>query len=873
MTSSTPTGTLLQHYSGSDPSYDESLGKDGRLRPHWETFFQSFNGLSPEELQNRHNDIHRLLKENGVTYNIYGDPAGIHRPWQLDPIPLLIGKQEWQTIEAGLIQRATLLDMILKDIYGPRRLIRNGLLPMELVYHHPGFLRQCAGISLPGKHNLVLYAADIARGSDGKIWVVNDRTQAPSGSGYALENRMAMARILPELFHGLKVRRTSTWFNALRQALNELAPGGRPDSRIVILTPGPGNETYFEHSYLSTFLGFTLVQGNDLIVKDNYVWLKTLGGLEKVDVILRRVDDVYCDPLELKEDSQLGVPGLVNAVRSGHVSIANPLGSSILENPGLMPFLQGIARYFLGHDLLLPAIASWWCGQPKEMAYVMENIRSLVIKRIYRYSTGSSSIDAASLSAAQLKELQQQIRQHPYLYVGQEKVNFSSVPSLAGNTIEPRNALFRSFLVSNNDTYTAMTGGLTRSSAQRGNFVISNQSGGHSKDTWILSEEPGRTHPGGSETKPTVQSRAELTRAQTMPPLSAAAPSGGSLPSHTAENLFWVGRYAERVLSNARFIRTVIQWVTEGNRLIADTDAGSGLYLLKALTHYTYTYPGFVEMDGGDDRLVNPWKELRDIVFDEKRTGSLSNNISLFSQAVYAVRDHWSTDTWRVLRSMEEEWAAAAQSSAPGHLRMLGTLDNLVTSMVAFIGLNRESISREQGWILLDTGRKIEQSLLLINMLRATLTQRYGDQVEYDLQESVLVSNESLVNYRYKYRAPLQLSLVLDLMLLDPNNPRSLIYQLERLKAYLAGLPRTQTGNALPEHERMIWEAYTLLKLSDKDQLSLSDREGLRYGQLEVFLSKMYGLLAAIPDIISKTYFKHAQQQKQLFAAIHPHAL
>src|SRR5882724_3144803 len=435
MISPTQAEALFRHYFSSDYSYDELLEKDGHLRPHWETFFQSFSELGQEDVQNRHAELLRLLKENGVTYNIYGDPAGTHRPWLLDPIPLLISREEWHTIESGLIQRATLLDLILKDIYGQRKLIRNGLLPMELVYHHAGFLRQCAGIQLPGKHNLVLYSADIARGADGKIWVVNDRTQAPSGSGYALENRMAMARILPELCGGLKVRHTSDWFDSLRQALNEMAPGQKQNPRIVILTPGPGNETYFEHSYLSSFLGFTLVQGNDLIVKDNYVWLKTLSGLEKVDVILRRVDDVWCDPLELKEDSQLGVPGLLNAVRKGHVSIANPLGCGILENPGMMPFLQNIARYFLGHDLLLPAIASWWCGQPKEMNYVFDHIRSLVIKRIYKSSSGSTSIDASSLTEKKLEELKQQIKAHPHLYVGQEKVGFSSVPSLVGGMI------------------------------------------------------------------------------------------------------------------------------------------------------------------------------------------------------------------------------------------------------------------------------------------------------------------------------------------------------------------------------------------------------------------------------------------------------
>ena len=848
MTLETPPASLLEHYTSNPLFYDELLGADGQLRPNWQTFFESFGQLGQEEMNNRSQDMLRLLKENGVTYNIYGDPAGLNRPWKLDIIPFVINKEEWQKIESGLIQRATLLDLVLKDIYGEQKLIKNGLLPMELIYNHAGFLRQCCGIHQPGKHSLISYAADIARSADGKIWIVNDRTQAPSGSGYALENRMAMARVLPELFNGLKVRRLSTYYNALRNALASMAPDKKQNPRIVILTPGAGNETYFEHSYLASFLGFTLVQGNDLMVKDNYVWLKTLSGLEKVDVILRRIDDIYCDPLELKEDSQLGVPGLLQAIRSGNVSIANPLGSSILENPGLMPFLKTIARHLLGEDLLMPTIASWWCGQTKELNYVLENIQSLVIKKIYKDFTRSTSVDGAALGSAQIRELREQIKAHPYLYVGQEKINFSSTPSLVNGKIEPRNALFRSFLVSNNESYTVMTGGLTRTTAGLGNFVISNQLGGISKDTWIISPEPGRV----------LNVRKELER-------NYSNTHNGSLPSHTAENLFWVGRYTERVLGNARFQRTVMQFVSDGNRLSLENDMPSEKNLLMALTQFTATYPGFISDD--DTLFENPWKELKIILFDEERAGSLSYNLALFKRAVYAVRDHWSTDTWRVLRGLEDEWAIAEKAAKTGHHRMISALDHLITSMVAFVGLNRESFSREQGWIMLDTGRKTEQSLLLTSMLLSTLVIRNDEQTDYDLQEAVLISNESLVNYRYKYREHIQLPLVLDLMLLDPNNPRSLIYQLDRLKAYLANLPKQQNNQEQPEHERLVMAAYALLKRADKNILAHLNTGSDQYEHLYTFLTGMQDLLSAIPMAVSKTYFQHAQTQKQLFTA------
>ena len=475
------------------PSFFDEYLPDGQLGGNvnsesWKTFFNTFYQLGSEEVTNRRQDIMRFLKENGVTYNIYNDPSGTSRTWDLDIIPYIIPNSDWRKIEAGLIQRAKLFDLILKDIYGNQELIKRGIIPLEVVYCHNGFLRECCGINLPSDRHLIVYSADIARSVDGTFWILNDRTQAPSGSGYALENRMAMARIVPELFNGLKVKRLSPYYNAMRDAFISCAPHLN-NPRIVILTPGPENETYFEHSFLASHLGFTLVQGEDLMVKDDYVWLKTLSGLEKVDVIVRRVDDVYCDPLELKEDSQLGVPGLLQVVRNGNVSIANPLGSSVIENPGLIPFLPAIARHFLREPLILPTVASWWCGQPKELQYVLNNLQFLIIKRIYRESFSHTTIDGSTLNAAELQQLKERITQRPYLFVAQEKVIFSTTPSLATGKIEKGMALFRSFVVNNGKEYVVMEGGLTRSSLDRGNIIISNQSGSYSKDTWVISDD------------------------------------------------------------------------------------------------------------------------------------------------------------------------------------------------------------------------------------------------------------------------------------------------------------------------------------------------------------------------------------------------
>ncbi len=850
MTSETGQASFSEAYFSGQYSYTDLFGDTANFHAYWQTFFDSLGQLGNEEMISRSHDITRFLKENGVMYNVYGDPSGLHRPWNLDAVPYFVNKEDWTKVESGLMQRAELFNLILKDIYGEQRLIKNGVIPMEIIYGHRGFLRECCNIKQLNKHLLTIYSADMAQSKDGKIWILNDRTQAPSGFGYALENRMAMARIVPELFSGLKVRRLSPFFNALRNALSAMAPHQQGQPRIVILTPGPSNETYFEHSFLSSHLGFTLVQGDDLMMKDNFVWLKTLGGLEKVDVIMRRVDDIYCDPLELKEDSQLGIPGLLQAVRSGNVRIANPLGSSVTENPGLNPFLPAITNYFFSEDLKLPTIASWWCGQEAALKYVLNNLSALVIKKIYRDSSTRTSVDATILDSKKLIELKEQIKAQPHLYVGQEKVDFGISPAWVKGKLKPCTALFRSFAVSNNESYTIMHGGLTRTSTDKNNMVISNQLGGFSKDTWVLSDDDNST--------------LQINKEQDFVYIHGDNYKSGILPSRTAENLFWVGRYAERVLGNARFIRTVMQYVEEANNAFIDDDQKLKECLLSSLTKYTHTYPGFEDANN-KEKIKYPWEELESILFDTNRAGSLGYNINCFTKALYAVTDHWSTDTWRVLREMEETWQQASSSRHTGHYKMLNVVDNIITLMMAFISLNRESISRDQGWALLDAGRKIEQSLSLISMLRSALLKKQDDAIEYILQEVILNSNECMMNYRFKYRAPLQLPLILELMLLDPNNPRSLVYQVERLKNYLSDLPKIHTGYSLPPHERLSLEAFTRIKLADKNHLAQMNEQTQRYQNLETFLSEIHSILHSVYNAVSTTYFKHAQMQQQLF--------
>ena len=373
-------GPLSSGYTQTPGVYDEMSAAPGVLRPHWDTYIHSLSALGDQELARRWETARQRIRENGVTYNVYGDPLGMDRPWNLDAIPLIIPPAEWSKLEAGLIQRARLLNLILADLYGPQELLRGGQIPPALVFANPGFWRPCHGITVAGNTYLHLLAVDLARGPDGDWWVISDRTQAPSGAGYALENRIVMAETFPDLFREFQVKRLASFFRTFRENLLSLSPVSRENPRVVLLTPGPFNETYFEHSYLARYLGFTLVQGGDLTVRDSRVFLKTLEGLKQVDVILRRVDDSFCDPIELRSDSFLGVAGLVEAVRAGNVAVANALGSGLIETSAFMPFFPGLSRRMLGEDLKLPTAATWWCGQPEALQYVLDNLDFLVIK-------------------------------------------------------------------------------------------------------------------------------------------------------------------------------------------------------------------------------------------------------------------------------------------------------------------------------------------------------------------------------------------------------------------------------------------------------------------------------------------------------------
>ncbi|MDF1781366.1 MAG: circularly permuted type 2 ATP-grasp protein [Alcanivoracaceae bacterium] len=834
-------------YGEAASGYDEMwVPLEKAPHAHWQILMQDLSRLRGGELERRRLESSRLLRENGVTYNVYNDPRGQQRTWQLDPIPLMISSADWAVISAGLKQRARLLDYILRDLYGPRHLIRDGLLPPELVFSHQGFLRPCDQTLDSEQQQLLLYAADLARGPDGRMWVIGDRTQAPSGAGYALETRSAMTRVMAAEFRHNQVHRLSLFFRNLRAMLSGLMADKKDDPHVVLLTPGPRNETYFEHAYLASYLGYTLVQGDDLSVRDGKVWMKSIDGLKQVDIIVRRVDDTFCDPLELREDSLLGVPGLLEAARQGNVVIANPLGSSLLESPALNPFLPNIAQKILGEEILLPSAATWWCGDKTARDHVLKNLADLVIKPIDRRLP---SIFASSLDKAGLETLKTQILSAPYLYVGQQVLSCSTAPSLRDEKIVPRRALLRTFLTAHQGDYDVMPGGLTRTAPDEHSVFITNQTGGLSKDTWVLADKPDDQ----TSLWPSPQARV------------GAAVHEVALTSRSGENLYWVGRYAARAEAILRVLRSVIYKLSDYDDYRDDSDLQVLERLLVALTFQTGMFPGFVG-DEAKEKMRNPRAEIMRMATDPNHPGSLIGTLNLLMQSAFNVRDIWSVDTWRVIDDIDEILQSIADGE-PSFVTLQNNLDSLLGCLMAFFGQTQESMPHESGWYLFNIGRRMERALQLSGLVRHTVLFRSSEVVEHLILEALLVNQESLSSHRRRYRAAQSPSTVFDLMLLDVRHPRSLAYQVRKISELVERLPQSQPverSHSLNDEQRIILKLYTEFQLADLNRLvKVNDESGVRT-VLDGLLTNVEKRVRKASEFLTQRYFSHTSDAYQL---------
>ncbi|OLF56269.1 circularly permuted type 2 ATP-grasp protein [Pseudomonas chlororaphis] len=735
----------LDHYPLTAGTYHELLDASGAVRPHWRRLFDQLQRSAPAQLMQRQALLARQIQENGVTYNVYADPKGADRPWELDLLPHVLAADEWQQLSAGIAQRARLLNAVLADLYGPQRLISEGLLPAELVFGHNNFLWPCQGIAPPDGAFLHLYAVDLARTPDGRWWVTADRTQAPSGAGYALENRMIVSRAFPELYRDLQVQHLAGFFRTLQETLARQAPRDDEAPLIVLLTPGRFNESYFEHLYLARQLGYPLVEGNDLTVRDATVYLKTLSGLRRVHAIMRRLDDDFCDPLELRTDSALGVPGLLEAVRRGRVLVANALGSGVLESPGLLGFLPKISQHLFGEELILPSIATWWCGEAPVLAQALEKLPELLIKPAFP-SQSFAPVFGRDLDEKERQALAERMRARPYAYVAQELAQLSQAPvwQAEDGQLQPRAIGMRVYAVASRNGYRVLPGGLTRVAAEADAEVVSMQRGGASKDTWVLGERS----PSGEQWQGqrTIGVR-DLVRRDPY------------LPSRVVENLFWFGRYCERCDGSARLLRIMLARYVDGDNpqaLQAAVGLGKSLMLLP-------------------DEGELPERLLAALLGDDW-SFSLRSNLQRLQWAASQVRGKLSRENWQALVELQRE-ALALEAREPDFGELLDFLNRLVMSLAALSGFALDDMTRDEGWRFLMIGRRLERLQFLSSSLAAFLR----DPSAFDQAglEWLLELGNSSITYRSRYLAVAQLIPVLDLLLLDEQNPHAVLFQLK----------------------------------------------------------------------------------------------
>jgi uncharacterized circularly permuted ATP-grasp superfamily protein/uncharacterized alpha-E superfamily protein len=834
-------GPMFDAYRPVPGVYDEMKSADGQVRPHWQQLVGALGAVSRGEMDARWKRVDRILYENSLTHDIYSEGDATRRPWRLDALPLLISPDDWRRLEAGLVQRARLLNLLLADCYGEQQLMKQGRIPASLVLGNPQFLRPCHGVPVPGGRRLHYYAADVGRAPDGGWWVLKDRCESPVGGGYALENRIALRNGLADEFAANHVQPLAEFFKMVHEGHTALA--GKPDARIVVLTPGPAAPGYFAHSYLARYQGHVLAEGADLTVRDNRVYLKTIEGLRPVDVIIRRVDAGSCDPLELRSDSPFGVAGLVEAVRAGKVTVVNSLGSGLADTESFMPFLPGLCQGLLQEDLQLPSLATWWCGQAEARDYVLRNLDFLETRDVFhRGASEPGSQNPDGPEAWQLGGPRELIAERGFAYLAREPMKLATVPVLGEDGLQPVPYALRVFVAFDANDYVVMPGGLARLCPPHPGQPFDFGRFGDGKDTWVLS---------GSATRPAPHRR---TRGGAV----KLRRTGRELPSRSADNLFWLGRYAERAEGMMREIRSSLLRLVDDERPDEDLLAIDQV-LRPTLSRAEIEPPGEAELLADPRRHLE--RQLGELVFDNDRPYGLRRTLRELGRTATLARDRLSADSWRILRWLQpEEFARRPEPVGPPRGQrisgLLGQLDMGIQRLAAFSGMGMENMTRSFGWSFLDMGRRIERSLQTVELLGSLPLP--GDPEDDGRLILLLDIADSFMTYRSRYLLTPQLAPVLDLLLFDETNPRSVAFQLAALVGHLGRLPHDA---AEPEDRSEYRVAAGMLEsLRKADATSLCRRgAGGDRPALEALLGR---ILADLPDVtvdITRHYFSHAE--------------
>ncbi len=806
-----PIAQLLADYRPLPGVYDEMMADDGAVRGHWVELLTGLAGLGREELSRRFAATDRYLRESGVFYRVYEDKESVDRAWPLSHVPLVIETGEWEHLQTALIERARLVEMVLADIYGPAELIHAGRLPGAFVAGSPDFLRPLVHVPPPGGAHLRNYAVDIARGPDGRWWVLRDRTQAPSGAGYALENRLALSHGIPDIYRNLRVRRHAPFFQALQ---NELTGLNRHESRVCVLTPGPMNETYFEHAYLARYLGFLLVEGDDLTVRDNGVFIRTVSGLKRTEVLLRRLDADFCDPLELNSRSRLGVPGLVQAVREGKIVLANGLGSGVAEARGMLAFLPALARALEGHELALPNIATWWLGDTAVRKNMRDRLDDMVVASAFTGDLPSETLGdgvrGRDLSPHLRRRIEQSIGHRGVDIVMQEAVRLSTMPVWHDGQLTPRPFILRVFLTRHGDGWTVMPGGFVRIGAHEDAYAISLQHGAQTADAWI------------SSAGPIVE-----TTLLPSPDRITIKRATGILPSRAADNLFWLGRYVERTEATLRVVRALL------NRMAESDPSGEVILSIASLIIAWNAVPE-------KSSATRPVLIARTALSDGESPGSLPALANAARSTGSVIRDRLSPDTWQTLTRLVAT-CEAPLGDGGSEAAMGERVEAALRIIASFSGLEQENMTRLGGWRFLELGRRIERAIATCRFIR-----QFGGKLDRGL-DTLLELCDSRITYRQRYvmvpaRAP-----VIDLTLLDPSNPRSVAFQLDQIEAHLEVLPHLRADGRLSPPRQVAMAAGTALRTAD----AAADVTDL--------ITATEAALMKLSEAISETYFRQAE--------------
>lgn len=828
------------------------MSPDGQIRPAWKPLVQYLDSLGRPAFEQMVAEGASLVRESGITYNAIEEEGDQTRPWELTFIPLTIQASAWAQLEQGLKQRVRILEAILDDFLGARRLLRERVVPTALLYDNPRYLRQYHDMPKVGGTRLHIVATDVAREADGSWWVTADRTRAPSGLGYLVENRIITSRSYTRLIRKNHIRRLAPFFMKLRQMLESLTPRPSLNPRVAILTPGQKSYRYFEDTYLSRYLGYTLVQGRDLAVRGGVLNLKTLGGLIPIDVLLRHISDEQCDPLELDPTSDEGATGLVQTIRAGNIAVANCLGSQLAQTPALMPFIQAASQFLLQEDPILPMVPTYWCGDPEGLKFVLAHLDEINIRPAFEVR-GEKPIRPMELGNADREHLVARIKATPEAFVAQEEIQRSTTPVWHEGKLQPWYVALRTFQISDHRGVEVLPGGLVRVSPLVDTIDHSYGASQLGQDCWVFADEP--VDPTASLLPPSDQ------------PLKLVR-GGAELPSRVAENLFWLGRYSERAESISRLLRTTLMRLSGEQYPISTTEIPRLIAALAAI--------GQIEPDYAVEGLAGSLPGLDEMLprslFTTEQSNGLSPSVNAMVNQATAVRDRISLDAYRIVQRVQQELRHSPDQDGPIDARSaINRLSRLITDLLAFAGLGQESLTRTLGWRFLQLGRRIERACQTAELLRSTLVmgnqKRKGQTVistdDRPILEAVLEACDSIMTYRSRYLLRIEPAAAIDLLVTDTINPRSIMFQLERIMEVMDELPTEAGEVALPVERRTVLDLLHKVRMAQPELLVQQNPSGKRES-LDALLAMLTDVLPNLSEQITARYLIHTTPSQSL---------